>query len=41
MAALLCCRARICEAAMDRGLLDAKIPMVAKVLVIISLGTAL
>jgi hypothetical protein len=41
MAALLCCRARICEAAMDRGLLDAKNSKVDKVLVIISMGTTL
>lgn len=34
-------RAGICQAAMDRGLLDAKNPKVEKVLVIISMGTAL
>jgi hypothetical protein len=31
----------ICQAAMDRGLLDAKYPKAEKVLVIISMGTAL
>jgi hypothetical protein len=31
----------ICQAAMDRGLLDAKYPKPEKVLVIISMGTAL
>lgn len=34
-------RSGICQAAMDRGLLDAKNPKVEKVLVIISMGTAL
>lgn len=34
-------RSGICQAAMDHGLLDAKNPKVEKVLVIISMGTAL
>ena len=34
-------RAGICQAAMDRGLLDAKNPKLEKVLVIVTMGTAL